>query len=919
MSLIRTIITSFNGGELSNRMSGRVDTAIYNVGLATCENFVPTVEGPLVKRPGFEYIQPAAASASWLGKFRFNLTQDYVIEWSEGKLRFYTNGIRIETSPGVPYEVDVPYTAAEAPFVSFEQSFDRLYLDHPNHPPAALTRTSGSTFSYAALALTNGPFADANKDQTRTLTASATTGSGITLTASSPIFDAGRIGSTMRIEALDFSTINAWEAGMNGINVGRVIRSDGKAYTATATASDHRTGTIQPTHTEGAAWDGATGKDINDKGPYGVQWAYRHDRFGIVTITAVGGGGYTATADVVRTLPDSVASVPTWRWSHGAFSISAGWPNLVRAWQGRLIHIKQFDVLGSVAGDYLNHATFTASGLLTGDLAFRRTISAQDPVLWALGDRKLIVGTASSEIAIGAINAAQAISGDNIEAVPQSFYGSAAVFPLQIGTAGVFVQRGGRKLRQAEYDFARDRYVAENMTVWSRNITGTGSTGGVIQLAFQKEPEELLFGVRRDGQMLAHPHSPEQEIKGFGRIVHSDGAGKIWSGVTISSADGLTDEVWALVLRDGVKGVERMKPWREDGDPIYSAFYVDSGTTAIAGIGQTHFSGATQLAGKAVAVLADGGVVPGITVDNTGAFDIPASSIPTGRPYIITVGLRYTATAVTLRPELRANNQTSQGRAAADRETGAAPDRNGGYSRRHAGRQARRTDRPAGIGQYGRTRAAILRRQRAAGERQLRSQRASNVDFERAAARDHRGGNAQDRGDGMTVTFERMTAADAMTIERQPSQRVQLGLDASMTIEVAADLAAGGEAWTAWRGCTPVACVGLRETFPGVQAVAWAILSRGLRGDHVAITRFTARRIAASPYRRIEAICIAAVDAEAILSSFPGLDPAQLLEAVLCVRGPQARWAEALGLTPSAVLRCFGAASETHILFERIG
>ena len=657
MSIMRTLISSFNGGELSNRMSGRVDTAIYNVGLETCENFVPTVEGPIVKRPGFEYITPAAPSASWLGKFRFNLTQDYAIEWSDFRLRFYTNGIRIETSPGVPYEVAVPYTAAEARAVSFEQSYDRLYLDHPNHPPAALTRTSGSTFSYAVSAFFNGPFADGNTDQGRTVTASAVTGSGITLAANTAIFDAGRVGSVMRIEALDFSTINAWEAGMDGITVGRVLRSDGKAYTAAAVGTDHRTGTIQPTHTEGAAWDGANGKDINAKGPFGVQWAYRHDKFGIVRITAVAGDGLSATADVVRTLPDSTTSVPTWRWAHAAFSVTAGWPNVVRAWQGRLIHIKQFEVLGSVAGDYLNHATFTSSGLITGDLAFRRTISAQDPVLWALGDRKLIVGTASSEIAIGAINAAQAVSGDNIEAVPQSFYGSAAVFPLQIGTAGVFVQRGGRKLRQAEYNFASDRYVAQNMTVWSRHITGAG----VIQLAFQKEPEELLFGVRNDGQMLAHPHSPEQDIKGFARIVHSNGAGKILSAVTIANADGLVDDLYVLVDRAGVRSVERMARWREDGDPIYSSFFVDSGTTAIAGIGQTHFTGATQLAGKAVAVLADGGVVPDIVVGTNGAFDIPAASIPADRPYIITLGLPYTATAVTLRPELRQNGQTQQG------------------------------------------------------------------------------------------------------------------------------------------------------------------------------------------------------------------------------------------------------------------
>lgn len=171
---------------------------------------------------------------------------------------------------------------------------------------------------------------------------------------------------------------------------------------------------------------------------------------------------------------------------------------------------------------------------------------------------------------------------------------------------------------------------------------------------------------------------------------------------------------------------------------------------------------------------------------------------------------------------------------------------------------------------------------------------------------------------GAAVIFRPMVPADALAIERQASQRVQLGLETMMNAEIAADLANGGEAWAALQGDRVIACVGLRETFPPVQAVAWAILSQGVGSAHLAITRFTARRIALSPYRRIEAICLAAVDAEAILTAFPGLDPAQLLEAVMCVKGPQTRWAKSLGLTPSHVLRRFGAASETHVLFERI-
>lgn len=660
MTLQRPIATSFNGGELSPRMGGRVDTAIYAVGVETAENFIPTVEGAIVKRPGFEHIREAAPTAGWLGEFRFNLTQDYVIEWSDFKLRFFTNGARIETAPGVPYEVAMPYTAAQAPLVSFQQSFDRLYLAHPAHPPARLTRTSATTFSYEVLPLVNGPFADGNIDEAATVTASAATGNAITITASSPIFSpvagASRVGAFFRIEAKDFSAVPAWEAGINGVVVGALRRSDGKVYTA---ASAGTTGTVQPTHFSGTEWDGSqVGVDVNAKGPFGVQWTYRHDRFGIAKITAVAADGLSATADVIRRLPDSVVTTASFRWAHGAFSPTAGWPNVVLANSGRLMFFKQFELFASVAGGYLDHAGFTASGLVTGDLAFRRTLSSEDPVLWALGDRKIIVGTASREIAVGAINSAQAISGDNIEAVPQSFYGSEAVFPAQIGTAGIFVQRSGRKLRQAEYDFGRDRYVAANMTVWCRHIT----RGGITQLGFQKEPEELLFGVRGDGQMIVHPHAPEQEIKGFARIRHSDGQGVILSAVSIASDDGKRDEIWALVQRGTARSVERMAAWREEGDAIQSSFFVDSGTTAIAGIGQTHFTGATQLANKAVAVLADGGVVEGVIVDAAGAFDVPASAVPAGRPYIITVGLPFTATVVTLRPELRGGGETSQGK-----------------------------------------------------------------------------------------------------------------------------------------------------------------------------------------------------------------------------------------------------------------
>jgi hypothetical protein len=657
MGVIRSIINSFNGGELSPRMMGRTDTAIYQIGLETCENFVPTVDGPIVKRPGFEYIRPADESSTWLSTFRFNLTQDYVIELGDLKARFFTNGGQIDATPGVPYEVTTPYPATAAPALSFQQSYDRLYIAHRSYPLAALARTGAATFSHSNLTLKNGPFLDQNTTENSTVLVNAVNvGAAVTITAAQPIFNAGHVGAFFRIEAKDFSNIIAWEVGRKDITIGTMVRSSGRAYVAETAGT---TGSNQPIHTSGSEYDGTLTKDINDDGPYGVKWRYVHDLYGIVTIVTVAGDGLSATGTVTRQLPSSLTTVASYRWSHAAFSTAAGWPNLVTIWGGRMVAIKDFDVHGSVVGDYgggqVNFATTTASGTISADMAFRRTMATEDPALWVVGDRKLIVGTASREIAVGAINSALAVSGDNIAADPQSFYGSVGVYPVQIASSTIFIQRGGRKLREVGYDFAKDRYIANNITVWSRHVTKTG----ILQMAFQKEPEELLFCVRGDGQMAVHPHAPEQEIKGFARIILG-GGGKILSAVCITDQNGLDDELWALIERDGVKSIERMARWRDDGDPIEDAFFVDAGLTVMATAGQTHFTGAAHLAGKAVAVLAAGAVVDGITVDEDGAFDLPEKAVPSV-DFRVTVGLPFTARCVTLRPELKLNGQTSVG------------------------------------------------------------------------------------------------------------------------------------------------------------------------------------------------------------------------------------------------------------------
>ena len=167
------------------------------------------------------------------------------------------------------------------------------------------------------------------------------------------------------------------------------------------------------------------------------------------------------------------------------------------------------------------------------------------------------------------------------------------------------------------------------------------------------------------------------------------------------------------------------------------------------------------------------------------------------------------------------------------------------------------------------------------------------------------------------VTFDRLTGADLLAIDRQPSQRMAMGVTGAFTPEEAAVLASQPESWAVRRDGALIACLGIMETFPGAQGVAWAILASGIGASHLAISRFAKARIAGAGLARVEAVT-RGPDADAIVAAMPGIDPGMLLAAIMATPTPECRWAALLGLAPAHVLRKFGGAGETHVLFERI-
>lgn len=645
------IIPSFNGGELSPRLHGRVDQAVYGIGVKTMLGWLPTIEGAAIAAPGTRYVEQAAGPFRCL-PFEYNPTQGYVIEASDSLFRFYTNDVRIEPTPPTPLEVVSPYSYAQLLELDYQQSADVLYLAGGGVQQHKLSRTGAEAFTLAALDLQNGPMGDPNPDETLTLQVSATTGAGITITASATAFAADDVGRLVEIEAKDFNDIPSWEPGIT-VSVGDKRTWAGKVYRCTGGGA--RTGQNPPVHDQGTAWDGSgTGTDINAKGPYGVTWLFLYGAFGLARITGFT-DAQTVTATVLKTFADSLVATPSSLWSLGAFSSTTGWPDAVCEWNECLVWAMGPVVYVSVVGDLENHERRDSSGDFQRDLAGSFRIPHGGRIKWMAADRLLLIGTDKGEYTVERLQIQGGVAGPPVFDVRlQSSAGSrGGIKPVQTDGRLLPVQAAGQKLLELAYGLAGERYDVTDKTKLARHI----GQKGFVELAWQKEPERTLWAAMADGTLAALAYNPSEQVLGWCRRNLAGGL-SARSVCCITDPTGSWQQLWiAVETGAGPWWMLRMeKAWQIGDDPVtvdmtdaalsYSGSPVSSGT------------GAGHLAGKTVQVLADGKPHPDIVVSDSGgwALSYPASKV--------TLGLEFPAQLVLLKPEAGQSEGTAQGKIA---------------------------------------------------------------------------------------------------------------------------------------------------------------------------------------------------------------------------------------------------------------
>jgi hypothetical protein len=93
----------------------------------------------------------------------------------------------------------------------------------------------------------------------------------------------------------------------------------------------------------------------------------------------------------------------------------------------------------------------------------------------------------------------------------------------------MFLQRAKRKIRELTYNLNIDQYQTQDMTLLAEHITD----GGILEMAYQQEPDSILWCVRNDGTLLGFTYARAEEVVGW----HKHVLGGVFGEATITVSD----------------------------------------------------------------------------------------------------------------------------------------------------------------------------------------------------------------------------------------------------------------------------------------------------------------------------------------------------------------------------------------------
>ncbi len=226
---------------------------------------------------------------------------------------------------------------------------------------------------------------------------------------------------------------------------------------------------------------------------------------------------------------------------------------------------------------------------------------------------------------------------DNLNTMPQGFFGASTLAPIAIGDSVIYQQDKGKGIRDLSNTDGSLKYGGQDLLVMASHML-EGHT--VQEWAYQDTPNKTIWMIRDDGILLGLTYLKEQQVlawhrhdTGQGVTLNSVACNDSFESVCVVSEDS-EDALYVSVKRwkalgavapTAIRCIERMHAWVDD--PIEDCFFLDS-ALIYSGSAATVFSGFPHLAGRSVAVVKDGAWLDLVTVSSAGTITLASPAAP---------------------------------------------------------------------------------------------------------------------------------------------------------------------------------------------------------------------------------------------------------------------------------------------------
>ena len=524
MARVAVELTNFTGGELSPRLDGRTDLTKYSSGCSTLENLVVYPHGSAARRPGSTFIAEVADSdnKTRLIPFEFSTTQTYMLEFSNLKMRVYKDkGAVLEgdkTITGITQANPAVVTASSHGY----SNGDEVLISGVS----GMTEVNGKRFLVADKTTNTFELQDKDGVDINSTSFTAYASGGVsnkvfelaTPYTTAQLFDLKFAQSAdvmyithpeHEVEKLSRTGHTSWT--LTDVDFTKGPMQDANITTTTLNPGQSAVGTgIALVASAVTGINGGSGFQSTDVG----RFVFLNS--GYAKITAVA-DTTNATIEILTALSSASATAD---WRLGAFSDTTGHPSCVTFFEQRLVFAGTTEqpqtIFFSRSGDYENMDA-NIGGTVADDDAIIYTIASNqvNAIRFMTATRTLIIGTAGGEFTVSGGGTDSAITPTNILIKKQSNHGSANVDAISVGNATLFLQRAKRKIRELAYNFDVDGYIAPDMTILAEHI----SEGGLTQIAYQQEPNQIVYATRNDGELVALTYQREQQVTAWHRHI----------------------------------------------------------------------------------------------------------------------------------------------------------------------------------------------------------------------------------------------------------------------------------------------------------------------------------------------------------------------------------------------------------------